>query len=61
MVLAIQLRKYILELLGDRDAAVCAELTKKFERIDRGKLSELASKYLDEQKGEFVLVVAGEN
>lgn len=54
-----QLLQECLELLGDREAAVCAELTKKFERIDRAKLSELAPKYKEEQKGEFVLVVAG--
>jgi 16S rRNA (cytidine1402-2'-O)-methyltransferase len=55
-----QLLAECLELLGDRPAAVCAELTKKFERIERGKLSELAAKYAGtEPKGEFVLVVAG--
>lgn len=55
-----QLLQECLELLGDRDAAICAELTKKFERVERGKLSELAPKYATgEQKGEFVLVLAG--
>ena len=27
-----------LEVLGNRDAAVCIELTKKFERVERGRL-----------------------
>jgi 16S rRNA (cytidine1402-2'-O)-methyltransferase len=49
-----------LEVLGDRRAAVCAELTKKFERADRGFLSELAPRYAERKlKGEFVVVIAG--
>jgi 16S rRNA (cytidine1402-2'-O)-methyltransferase len=49
-----------LEALGDRRAAVCAELTKKFERADRGFLSELAPRYAGRKlKGEFVVVIAG--
>jgi len=46
--------------LGDRRAAVCCELTKKFERADRGFLSELAAKYRDAKvKGEVTIVIAG--
>lgn len=49
-----------LEALGDRRAAVCVELTKKFERISRGWLSELAAAYADRKvKGEVSLVAAG--
>lgn len=45
---------------GDRRCAVCRELTKKFEEIQRGKLSEVLL-CLDEkkQRGEFVLLVEG--
>ena len=45
---------------GDRRCAVCRELTKKFEEIQRGKLSEVLL-CLDEKKprGEFVLLVEG--
>jgi len=48
------------EVFGDRWAVVCRELTKKFEEIRRGRLSELASFYeTSGAKGEFTLVVAG--
>lgn len=49
-----------LEVLGDRKAAVCIELTKKFERVERGFLSQLAPKYAEGKvKGEVAIVVAG--
>ncbi len=48
------------EILGDREAAVCRELTKKFEEIIRGTLAGLAQK-LSKHKilGEIVIVVSG--
>lgn len=50
------------EVLSDRRAAVCAELTKKFERVDRNFLGELAEAYADRKiKGEVVIVIAGNN
>ena len=50
----------MLDIFGDRPAAVVRELTKKFEESKRGKLSELISYYTQngEPKGEVVLVVA---
>ena len=46
--------------LGDRPAAVAREISKKFEEIRRGTLSELiAGAEQMVQKGEFVLIVAG--
>lgn len=49
-------------VLGNRQAAVCAELTKKFERITRGGLFDLAGKFPPEtMKGEIVVVIAGNN
>jgi 16S rRNA (cytidine1402-2'-O)-methyltransferase len=49
-----------LEALGDRRAAVCLELTKKFETVDRGYLSELAARYAEgEVRGEVTVVIAG--
>ena len=50
------------EVLGDREAAVCIELTKLHERVSRGYLSELAAEYKDAKvKGEVALVIAGCN
>jgi 16S rRNA (cytidine1402-2'-O)-methyltransferase len=47
------------EIMGDRDAAICRELTKMHEQITRAPIAELA-KAADtlETRGEFVLVVA---
>ncbi|CUH78686.1 16S rRNA (cytidine(1402)-2'-O)-methyltransferase [Tropicibacter naphthalenivorans] len=46
------------EILGDRPAAVCRELTKKFEEIRRGTLSELAASFEEAPaKGEIVVLV----
>ncbi len=48
------------EVLGDRQAVVALELTKRFERTHRGSLAELAAEFADaETKGEAVIVVAG--
>ena len=41
----------------DRPAAVCRELTKRFEEIARGSLSELADRFSEAPKGEVTLVV----
>lgn len=50
------------ETLGDREAAVCIELTKLHERVERGYLSELAEKFKDAKvKGEVAFVIAGNN
>jgi len=47
------------EVLGPRRAAVCFELTKLHERIERGTLPELAEKYTGKQKGEATIVIEG--
>ena len=45
---------------GERRAALCREISKKFEETVRGTLAELAARYADkEPKGEIVLVVEG--
>ena len=50
------------DALGDREAAVCIELTKLHERVRRGYLSDLAREFADgKTKGEVVLVIAGNN
>ena len=41
-----------------REAAVCRELTKRFEEVARGTASELAERFVGPPKGEVTLVVA---
>ena len=51
-----------LDALGDREAAVCIELTKLHERVSRGYLSDLVKEYRGAKvKGEVALVIAGSN
>ncbi|MGB9612812.1 MAG: 16S rRNA (cytidine(1402)-2'-O)-methyltransferase [Candidatus Margulisiibacteriota bacterium] len=47
-----------LTVMGDRKVAVCRELTKKFEEIVRGKISEVIKKF-EHPKGEFVIIIEG--
>ena len=50
------------EVFGDREAAVCIELTKLHERVSRGYLKDLAAEFKDAKvKGEVALVIAGSN
>lgn len=55
-----EMLKDLLEILGDRNVAICRELTKKHEEWLRGKLSE-GLHYFKENKarGEFTVVVEG--
>jgi 16S rRNA (cytidine1402-2'-O)-methyltransferase len=47
------------ELGAERAGAVCRELTKMHETVDRGTLGELASRYADVAvKGEIVFLIA---
>jgi len=46
------------QVLGDRQLAVCRELTKVYEEIFRGVISE-ALAHFTEPRGEFTLVIAG--
>jgi 16S rRNA (cytidine1402-2'-O)-methyltransferase len=45
------------EIQPHRGAAVCRELTKQFEEVVRGSLSELAARFVDPPRGEITLVV----
>mgnify|MGYP001416532401 CR=1 FL=1 len=48
------------ELWGERQAAVALELTKRFERVHRGTLADLATEFAGpDTRGEAVIVVAG--
>jgi len=48
----------MIEELGDRQAAVCRELTKLHEEVFRGSLTAALEHFVD-PRGEFVLVVEG--
>ena len=47
------------DVLGDRPAAVCRELTKTYEEIRRGGLAELAEWAAEGVRGEITVVVGG--
>jgi 16S rRNA (cytidine1402-2'-O)-methyltransferase len=47
-----------LDVFGDRSAAVARELTKRFETVERGKVSILADKFVREPaRGEITLLI----
>lgn len=49
-----------LAVFGDRDAALANDLTKLFEKVERGTLSELLAMVKGRQlKGEYVVVIEG--
>ncbi len=49
-----------LAVLGDREAVVANDLTKKFESLYRGKLSDLIERFKAEQpRGEYSVVIEG--
>ena len=49
------------EFFGDRNICIARELTKKFEEVSRGRISELMKKFSSSRpKGEFVIVIEGE-
>lgn len=50
----------LLDILGDRTIAVCRELTKKFEEILRGPISDAINVFTNRRiQGEFVLIIQG--
>lgn len=52
--------KDLLDCLGDRDIAICRELTKLHEEVFRTTLSQAVEKYKSEKpRGEYVLVIRG--
>jgi 16S rRNA (cytidine1402-2'-O)-methyltransferase len=49
-----------LAVYGDRRAAIANDLTKMFEAVERGTLSELLARYeTQETRGEYTVVIAG--
>ena len=52
--------KDAIEVLGDRQAALANELTKLYEEVQHGTLSELLALFEDEEpRGEYTAVIAG--
>lgn len=58
-----RLRAFLADALvvyGDRETAVCNELTKLYESVHRGTLSELIAHFeTEEPRGEYVVVISG--
>lgn len=54
----LQTMRLMLEIFGDREVSLSREITKKFESVYRGRISELLLT-LENIKGEFVVVVSG--
>lgn len=50
----------MLNVFGDRNICIARELSKIYEEFNRGKISELIE-LVDSMKGEFVIVVEGNN
>ena len=49
-----------LEVLGDREACLAREISKKFEQYVRGPISRIIAEFSDRSvKGEIVLIIAG--
>lgn len=50
-----------LEVFGDRQAAIANDLTKRYENVARGMLSELTDRMSDaDLKGEYAVIIAGQ-
>ncbi len=49
-----------LETFGDREAALANDLTKMFEKVERGTLSSLLESVMQSKpRGEYIIVIAG--
>jgi 16S rRNA (cytidine1402-2'-O)-methyltransferase len=49
--------RLLAEISPDRRAAVCRELTKRYEEVVRGSLEELAARFCEPPRGEVTLVL----
>jgi 16S rRNA (cytidine1402-2'-O)-methyltransferase len=49
--------RVLAEAMPDRRAAICRELTKRFEEIVRGTLAELAARFAEPARGEITVVI----
>jgi len=58
----VKLIDELTELMPDRQLVICRELTKKFEEVIRGTVSDVNSRLSEHTlKGEFVVVIAPKN
>lgn len=58
----VKMLETALAVFGDREAAVARELTKKFEEVLRGNLSDLIQDMTRKpRKGEMVILISGKN
>ncbi len=56
----IETLKDIFDILGDREIVLARELTKIYEEVLRGKVSEIQSQMMGKNiKGEITLVISG--
>lgn len=55
----IEMLEDLYEVFGDRKISISREITKKFESVYRGKLSNILKNYETIVKGEFVIIVEG--
>lgn len=55
----IDMLKLLQKVFGDRKIAVNREISKLYEEIYRGTISEVLSELTEEVKGEFVIIVEG--
>lgn len=56
----VQTLNDIKQYLGDRNICVAREITKKFEEVSRGKVSEMIRKFTESKpRGEFVIIIEG--
>ena len=46
------------DIFGNRNIALCREITKKHEEVNRGTIEEILT-VVDDMKGEMVIVVEG--
>ena len=55
--------KELLEYIGDRNISLCKELTKKYENVQQGQLSNIIEFYSikSDVKGEFVIIIEGKS
>jgi len=49
--------RVLAEVLSGRTAAVCRELTKRFEEVVRGSVEELAERFVEPPRGEITVVL----